>query len=262
MGIRKPWSAVLLSMGMLIGTEASALTLNFDVRSGWLANGTATSTAGACAAGALPGANGCALTFSNPSGLITDPTGYTTLSWGNGPTSSIALAGVLGGSLSDDGVGVIINSFFHFNNPITGTTLTLANAVAEFTVTSPFLALALNAGFISFAETPNAPPCPAPNPNGSTCDDIFTLGPGAAPPPVMFSYLGLNYLIDFTLVAVPGAGAYFDAATSTLYTSEGATNQVDVIARMRQVPEPGSLALLGLGLCAAGLARRRKTATS
>ena len=47
---------------------------------------------------------------------------------------------------------------------------------------------------------------------------------------------------------------------NTVYTAEGSDSSVDVKLTIasRRVPEPGTLALFGLGLAGIGLAARRK----
>ena len=44
-----------------------------------------------------------------------------------------------------------------------------------------------------------------------------------------------------------------------LITSEGADNMAQLRGVFTKVPEPGTLALLGLGLAGLGLSRRRKS---
>jgi hypothetical protein len=108
---------------------------------------------------------------------------------------------------------------------------------------------------LDFTETPNAN-CVAPNPNGSTCDDYYA-----------FTVAGLNsikftandstsWFVDFAL------GNFVNSmfvSPNRVYTAEGKISSVDVLASVRQIPEPATLFLMGLGLVGFGIAGRRKS---
>lgn len=147
---------------------------------------------------------------------------------------------------------------------------------------------------ISFNETQNtatAAGCPAPNPNGTLCDDIFTIL-AAELDPVSFNYLGYKYTLDFALL--PGVSTdgtnpilLFDdlgdpivdgdgnqlAETSivipdgngiNVYTPEilPGTSSIHVLmnwsAAKIEVPEPGILGLFGVGMLGLGMSARRR----
>jgi hypothetical protein len=105
---------------------------------------------------------------------------------------------------------------------------------------------------ISFTETLNSEPCPAPNPVASVCDDRFDFDVSGLAP-LVFAASDGTYRVDFFLEAL--AGTFVDGAT--VYTREDATSQLRVLAVINRVPEPATLAVFGLGLLGLGFAQRR-----
>lgn len=109
-----------------------------------------------------------------------------------------------------------------------------------------------------FTETPNATPCPPPpnhNPLGSTCDDNFTYSMVSGDP-LAFSYDGHNYNIALTgfwdLPAPNGA------VLPQFYSTEAGKHIPGYVHGAVSVPEPASMALMGLGLAGLGVIRRRR----
>lgn len=112
---------------------------------------------------------------------------------------------------------------------------------------------------IDFNETLNSGACPAGNPNGSICDDTFgfTVSTFA---PLSFWLDGSTYFLEF------GLGNFVDSATDfpfcgpicTVWTAENVTSSLNVLMRMKEVPEPATLLLLAAGLLGAGATMRRK----
>jgi hypothetical protein len=125
---------------------------------------------------------------------------------------------------------------------------------------------------IDFNETPNSAPCndgPS-NPHGTECDDFYRVLTSDLTNPVLNIPLGGGLFLDLTFRLQPGPGVILQTNGNSTYafTAEDApgTSQLDIQVHWdirRQVPLPGSLMLLGLGLGGAAAFRlRRKGAKS
>ena len=122
-------------------------------------------------------------------------------------------------------------------------------------------------GTVRHTETLNQAPCgslAAPGPDlsinaaGSTCDDIFSFDLTLNP---IDQFMIGNVWYDAEFQIVPRAGIVI-GADGRIYTPEGGQNFVDVFVKITgqtHVPEPGMLALLGLGLAGIAFSRRRTT---
>lgn len=160
----------------------------------------------------------------------------------------------------------------HVNTVILGGVFNFTIDVNDsFTLTqggNPVLALPNIPLHVAFTETPNLASnaaCVAAygvNPVGSLCDDIFAVSNlDLVITSFFFPYAGESWKITFDILALVDAGTAFDGNTpaggGTIYTAETDNSRLQVRARIDQVPEPGTLALLGIGVLGLQLAARR-----
>lgn len=173
------------------------------------------------------------------------------------------------GTGSDWGGWQSISTLYHQNRAIDFSADMLRAAVIRSVLTIDHIpegdiASDTNSLGISFNETFNGLTngvCPAGNPNGSVCDDLFGFNP-ASFAPISFLFGGHTYDMEFQLANFDNSAADYPACvggTCTVWTAENVTSSLDVQARIRQeVPEPATLGLFSLGLLGLGFAKRRQ----
>ncbi|MES2626222.1 MAG: THxN family PEP-CTERM protein [Pseudomonadota bacterium] len=192
---------------------------------------------------------------------------YSTMSWNTGtlPQSSLVLDTVEGPSALAADTWTRISTLTHNNvlirnaadwgpQNIHGRFIVTDSDGGPSVVEDDDSAIAIN-----LTETTNSSPCAFPTPNGSTCDDFFKFTAVGLQDLFFTANDGSSWTASFRFANLQNA--FFDEATSTVYTAEGTTSSLDVEVLLTQtssVPEPATLGILGLGLLGLGMAKRRK----
>lgn len=199
-----------------------------------------------------PGSLDCTGTIAIPPAMVDQ-----SILWVSGgtPMSELDLTNPAGFNPVTNGTPFEISRLIHHNRVIPGTGFNFQIDILgrlELKEGATTVLDDTDAIHISFKETLNQSPCPAPNPLGSTCDDLFQFDvTGLAP--LFFTASDGNYRVDFMLEAL--FGTFIDG--NTVYTREGEDSALRVLAVVSRVPEPATLAVFGLGLLGLGFAQRR-----
>ena len=146
------------------------------------------------------------------------------------------------------GVGFLIGSFTHFNQPIFGTTITGTTLNVALNIVNGAIFNGVFEFDFAHTETPNVSGTCLPG-SVTICDDLVSIAGSAGAQ--LFDFGSLSYQLDI----------FFVGGSLDFLTGEGLNNVrglVGVITNVAKVPEPGTLALFGLGLAAMGFTGRRK----
>jgi hypothetical protein len=293
------WSKKLLAvvgaLGVSVTLAATAQAFTFSQVSGFV-NGTETSSAGPSSLDGIMFFGPVVSTTDGSSGLPTGLNTFSTIAWGRGsdsgvtpdlslapsftqipgpgPNSDKSALQVIGHSGTINvGQTVVLSEIFHRNQVISAPDLQhvdIFSVLHIFDGATPVIVSEDNVP-VEFHETPNTAPCnPDTQISPTACDDYFTfpLGTFAS---LHFTVGDDSFTVSFatscdtsdTSLARCDIPSPDDPTQGQIITAEGRINHLLVLMTLTQdnlaVPAPAALLLVGLGLGAA-LVRRRRAA--
>lgn len=178
------------------------------------------------------------------------------LEWiqGSSPVSSLDLTDTVQTNVTPGAPAVVIGTIKHTNVVIPSEFSYSINILNSFSVKDQADASLDNfptqAVGIKFTESLNSLPCPAPNPEGSVCDDFFSFDLSGLTPVSFTDSEGNVRQVSFGLIAGPGT----TIIGNQVFTAENATSSISFTAKIEPVDAPQSILLLGVGLFILGLA--------
>jgi hypothetical protein len=206
----------------------------------------------------------------------------STISWGTPSPSYLELIDEAQQDIDTLGVNYLLSTLTHNNDPIDGATLVNAiiSGVLNLTgagLVTPIPGDVINTSFnIDFAETLNGscdaaskdngetgPTDPVDHIHASSCDDHFdyTVNGGSFPVTIPVLIAGWGY--EITIFAATDDQGDNPLTALRFWTPENAKTSIYTFLRLdltqTSVPEPTSLAILGLGLLGLASSRKRKS---
>lgn len=209
----------------------------------------------------------------------------STISWGTNDTntpSSLVLVDEASTDINTLGTNYLLSTLTHNNNDIGGASLVNAIIGGALSLTgsglvTPFPGDVLNTSFdIKFSETLNGscnalskdngetgPTDPNQHVHLSSCDDRFDYTVNGGTFPVVVPVMIAGWAYDLNIFAATDALGANPLTATRFWTAENTATSIYTFLRLESthtsVPEPTSLAILGLGLLGLASSRKRKS---